>query len=91
MAPCRFRNQFSFRHSSRKQPLKLSMNAFCVGLPTTIGAGRFDESEHQLAGALADRDAIEQARRRAVGEHRLGLGDGIEEVWLPVDDLGNQT
>jgi hypothetical protein len=29
----RFQNQLTFKHSSRSRPLKLSMNAFCVGLP----------------------------------------------------------
>ena len=29
-------NQCSFRHSSRKRPLKLSINPFCVGLPGWI-------------------------------------------------------
>ena len=31
-------NQFSFRHSSRKRPLKLSANPFSMGLPGRINA-----------------------------------------------------
>jgi hypothetical protein len=29
-------NRVSFRNSSRKQPLKLSTKAFCIGLPGAI-------------------------------------------------------
>jgi len=32
-ASWRSANQFSFRHSSRSRPLKLSTNAFSIGLP----------------------------------------------------------
>jgi hypothetical protein len=54
-ASLRFRNQCSFKHSSRILPLKLSMKAFWIGFPGSMKCSLMPRSEAQTSSRVAQR------------------------------------